>query len=149
MVAALGLKRSTSECLRALMSMASTPRAGVSHVSVHAARQGDSGSFALGALERGLLSGEDGPPWQRAVSLSHSASVRRGASVRLLEHACWIHDIQGESTRGSEGGAAGVDGLIIAGARESHVTDHATCTGDSSWFSRPLYSFSSRGLAGT
>lgn len=83
MVAALGLKHSTTECLRELMSISSTTGGGVSHVSVHAARQGDSGSFALRALERGLLpSGEDGPPWQRAVSLSHSASVRRGATLR-------------------------------------------------------------------
>lgn len=82
MVAALGLKRSTSECLRKLMSIGSMIRGGVSHVSVHAARQGDSGSFALRALERGLLSSEGGLPWQRAPPLSHSASVRRGASVR-------------------------------------------------------------------
>ena len=41
-----------------------------------------------------------------------------------------------------------MDGLITAGG-ESHFTDHATRTGESSWFSRPLYSFSSRGLIGT
>ena len=101
MVAALVLMHSTSECLRELMSIAGTARSGmsqgrvggVSHVSVHAARQGDSGSFALLALERGLLSGEDGLPWQTAVSISHSASVRRGASVC---RACRIPNIHGE-----------------------------------------------------
>ena len=54
MVAALVLMHSTSECLRELMSIGGTARSGtsqgrvggVSHVSVHAARQGDSGSFA-------------------------------------------------------------------------------------------------------
>ena len=101
MVAALVLMHSTSECLRELMSIAGTARSGmsqgrvggVSHVSVHAARQGDSGSFALLALERGLLSSEDVLPLQTAVSISHSASVRRGASVC---RACRVPNIPGE-----------------------------------------------------
>ena len=151
MVAALVLMHSTSECLRELMSIAGTARSGmsqgrvggVSHVSVHAARQGDSGSFALLALERGLLSGEDGLPWQTAVSISHSVSARRGASVC---RACRVPNIHGELTRGSEAGATGLDGSSTAGGGEPHVTDHATRTGESSWFSGGA---GSRGLIGT
>jgi hypothetical protein len=154
MVAALVPMHSISECLRELMSIAGTARGGisqgrvggVSHVSVHAARQGESGSLALLALERGLLSGKDGLPWQTAVSLSHSASVRRGASVC---RACRIDDTHGESTRGSEAGATGLGGSSTAGVGESQGTDHATRTGESSWFSGPLYLSSRRGLIGT
>ena len=79
MVAALVLKHSTSECWRELMSIAGTARSGVSqgrvggvsHVSVHAARQGDSGPFALLALERGLLEPES--------ELPNTARCYRGA----------------------------------------------------------------------